>query len=148
MSRISLKLEKEIRLEAENRCGYCLCEQKYVMAWLEIEHIFPLSKDGTTEKENLWLACPFCNSFKSAQTHGNDPITRRKVELFNPRKQIWKNHFAFSPDKVHIDGITACGRATVIALQLNYELALETRKHWVEVGWYPPQDFPSPQSKA
>ena len=88
MSRISAKLAKEIRLAAKNRCGYCLGEQKYVLAWLEIEHIFPLAKGGTTEKENLWLACPFCNSFKRSQTHGIDPVTKRKVALFNPRQLI------------------------------------------------------------
>ena len=141
MSRISSKLEKEIRLESKNRCGYCLGEQKYVMAWLEIEHIFPLSKGGTSEKENLWLACPFCNNFKRSQTQGVDPVTKSKVALFNPRKQSWKNHFEFGSDKTTIIGKTRCGRATVKALKLNNELAFETRKHWVAVGWYPPKDL-------
>ena len=140
MSELSKKLDREIRLEAKNRCGYCLGEQKYILAWLEIEHIYPRAKGGKTVKENLWLACPFCNTFKSSQTHGIDPVTRKNVLLFNPRKQIWKKHFEFSPDKIHIIGKTACGRATVKALQLNNELAVETRKHWVEVGWYPPKN--------
>jgi len=140
MSDLPKKLDKGIRLEAKNRCGYCLGEQKYILAWLEIEHIYPRAKGGKTIKENLWLACPYCNTFKSSQTHGIDPITQKKVLLFNPRKQIWKKHFEFSRDKIHIIGKTACGRATVIALQLNNELALKTREHWVSVGWYPPED--------
>jgi hypothetical protein len=140
MSELPKTLDKEIRTEARNRCGYCLGEQKYILAWLEIEHIYPRAKGGTSEKENLWLACPFCNAFKSSQTHSTDPKTKRKVSLFNPRTQIWKNHFEFGSDKVTIIGKTMCGRATVKALKLNNELAFETRKHWVSVGWYPPRD--------
>jgi hypothetical protein len=140
MSKISKKLDAEIRLEAKNRCGYCLGEQRYILAWLEIEHLYPRSQGGKTVKENLWLACTYCNTFKSSQTHGIDPKTKKEVPLFNPRKQIWKKHFEFDSDKATIIGKTICGRATVEALQINYALALDTRKHWVGVGWYPPKD--------
>lgn len=140
MSKLPKRLDKGIRNEAKNRCGYCLGEQKYILAWLEIEHIFPLAKGGKSDKENLWLACPFCNTFKSSQIHGIDPVNGKKVLLFNPRHQKWKNHFEFDTDKATIIGKTMCGRATVNALRLNNELALETRKHWVAVGWYPPED--------
>ena len=134
------KLDREIRRTAKNRCGYCLGEQKHLFAWLEIEHLRPRAKGGTTVAENLWLACPFCNAFKGSQTHGRDPQTKRKVSLFNPRTQSWKNHFEFDSDQATILGKTACGRATVNALNLNHELALTTRKLCVEVGWYPPKD--------
>ena len=138
MSVLSRSLDKEIRREAQNRCGYCLGEQKYILAWLEIEHILPRSKGGVSTKENLWLACPYCNTFKGSQTHGMDPATKKTVVLFNPRSQIWKSHFEFGPDQASIIGKTMCGRATVNALSLNYELALQTRRLWVRVGWYPP----------
>ncbi len=134
MSEIPKKLDKEIRIEAKNRCGYCLGEQKYIFAWLEIEHIYPRAKGRTSEKENLWLACPFCNTFKGSHTHGTDPKTKRKVTLFNPRKQIWKNHFEFDSNRAAIIGKTICERATVNVLKINNDLALETRKHWVRVG--------------
>lgn len=140
MSTLSRTLDNEIRDDAKNRCGYCLGEQKYVLAWLDVEHILPRTKGGTSEKENLWLACRYCNTFKGAQTHGVDPTTKKKVSLFNPRKQIWNYHFEFGSDQTTIVGITVCGRATVNALNLNYNLAIETRKRWVCVGWYPPKD--------
>jgi hypothetical protein len=110
------------------------------LAWLEVEHIQPSAKGGKTVKENLWLACTFCNTFKSSNTHARDPKTKRKTLLFNPRKQKWRNHFDFDRDGATIIGKTVCGRATVIALKINNELALETRKHWVGVGWYPPKE--------
>jgi HNH endonuclease len=140
MSDLANKLDKEIRNEANNRCGYCLGQQKYILAWLEIEHISPRAKGGKAVKENLWLACRYCNTFKSAQIHGIDPNTGRKTALFNPRFQKWNKHFEFDSDKATILGKTVCGRATVNALKLNYELALETRIYWVAVGWYPPKD--------
>lgn len=140
MSDLPKKLEQEIRRAAKNRCGYCLGEQRYIFAWLEIEHLHPRAKGGKTVRENLWLACPFCNAFKGAQTHGTDPKTKRKVPLFNPRTQNWKSHFKFADDRATILGKTVCGRATISALKLNHELALSTRKLWVSVGWYPPQE--------
>jgi len=69
-----------------------------------------------------------------------DPKTKRKVLIFNPRRQKWKNHFEFDTDNATILGKTICGRATVAALKINNELALATRKYWVAVGWYPPED--------
>ncbi len=140
MSEVSKKLAREIRRDANNRCGYCLGEQRYIFAWLEIEHLQPRAKGGKTVRSNLWLACPFCNAFKGAQTHGLDPKTKRRVRLFNPRTQRWKNHFEFGEDRALILGKTACGRATVNTLKINHELALATRKYWVSVGWYPPED--------
>ena len=103
MSRISKKLSSEIRSDAKNRCGYCLGEQKYILAWLEIEHISPRSKGGKNVRENLWLACTYCNTFKSSQTHGIDPKTKKLVALFNPRKQKWKKHFVVQTDTESIN---------------------------------------------
>jgi|FrelakmetLWP11LW_1041352.scaffolds.fasta_scaffold104923_1 uncharacterized phosphosugar-binding protein len=37
-----------------------------------------------------------------------------------------------------IIGITACGRATIVALRLNNNLAVIVRKNWVQAGWHPP----------
>jgi hypothetical protein len=58
-----------------------LGEQKYILAWLEIEHLCPRAKGGTSAKETLWLACPFCNTFKSSNIRGTDPKTKRRVPL-------------------------------------------------------------------
>jgi hypothetical protein len=140
MSVVSAKLNHEVRRDARNRCGYCLAHQRHVLVWLALEHIHPRAKGGRTIRENLWLACPYCNTFKGSQTHSTDPITKRKVLLFNPRAQSWKRHFKFGEDQATILGKTACGRATVEALNLNFEMALDTRKEWVSVGWYPPDD--------
>ncbi|MEP0790007.1 MULTISPECIES: HNH endonuclease [Cyanophyceae] len=102
-------------------------------------HLIPTAKGGTDDEDNLWLACRLCNSYKGTQTHGRDPVTGRRIRLFNPRHQKWSRHFTWSEDSAQIIGKTICGRATVIALQLNNIIAVMVRREWVAVGWHPPK---------
>ena len=136
---ISDTLKEKIRDSAGYRCGYCLSAQKYVFAPLEIEHLMPTAKGGTDEEENLWLACRMCNGFKSDNIEALDPSTKQVVPLFNPRKQKWNEHFAWSEDGTKIIGLTACGRATVISLQLDNLIAVMVRREWAGAGWHPPK---------
>lgn len=138
-SSISEQQRLRIRAEAGNRCGYCLTHQEYVPWTLEIEHIVPLAAGGSNDDANLWLACHACNLFKGAKTRGRDPLSGRIVVLFNPRRQRWNRHFQWSDDGAMILGRTACGRATVIALNLNNLIAVRVRRHWVMAGWHPPK---------
>lgn len=140
MSVISRKLKEKIRLQAKNRCGYCLLPQSLNPTLLEIEHIQPVADGGTDAEENLWLACRECNSHKAVKTSGFDGKSGRSIKLFNPRKQNWNRHFKFSKDKTEIIGKTACGRATVEALKLNNEILVSVRRLWVEFDLFPPKD--------
>ncbi|MCP5100231.1 MAG: HNH endonuclease [Chloroflexi bacterium] len=136
---ISKHLRNAVRLAAQNRCGYCLSPQHLVLARLEIEHIIPLAKDGTSDESNLWLACPICNAHKGSQTSYVDPDTGQTVSLFDPRRQIWHDHFEWSEDGLRIVGRTATGRATVVALKLSDDPdALLVRSFWILAGWHPP----------
>jgi len=142
MSRyISVEVDRNVRNISNNRCGYCLSPQKLVMARLEIEHIIPISKGGSNEESNLWLACPICNSHKAGKIEAIDPVTNKVVALFNPRTQKWAEHFAWSVDGIRILGKTETGRATVKALILDNDFdALEVRGYWVQAGWHPPNE--------
>ncbi|MEH2086313.1 HNH endonuclease [Nostoc sp.] len=138
---ISVEIERRVRTDARNRCGYCLSPQRLVMARLEIEHIIPISKNGSNDESNLWLACPLCNRYKSDKTTGVDPETSETVRLFNPRTQVWFEHFSWSEDGLRIVGKTPTGRATVAVLHLSDDAdALEVRSYWVLAGWHPPED--------
>jgi hypothetical protein len=135
---ISDELRAVVREQAENHCGYCLAHQEYLPWSLEIEHIIPKAKGGRDDKDNLWLACHSCNLYKGAKTHAHDPLTGRLVRLFNPRKQRWPRHFQWSNDGAFIKAKTACGRATIVALNLNNLIAVTVRRNWVAAGWHPP----------
>jgi len=116
---IPIEIDHRIRQVARNRCGYCLSPQHLVMARLEIEHIIPISKGGSDEESNLWLACPLCNRYKGDKTSSLDTETGEIVPLFNPRLQIWSEHFRWTQDGLRIVGLTPIGRATVTALHLS-----------------------------
>ena len=107
---------------------------------MEIDHIMPESLGGSTEEDNLWLACSFCNEYKGDRVAGLDPISGDIASLFNPRNQHWDQHFRWVNSAEHIEGITATGRATVITLRLNRPLLIRARRLWIAVGWHPPHD--------
>lgn len=134
MSQIPEEVRIRVRAQANHQCGYCRSLQKYVLGVLEMEHIIPKAAGGSDDEENLWLACRLCNSYKGPQTHATDPVTNRNVKLFNPRQQKWSRHFAWSDNGIHISGLTAVGRATVLALQLNDFYAVTVRQAWVSAG--------------
>jgi hypothetical protein len=50
------------------------------------------------------------------------------------------NNFAWSRDGTRIMGLSACGRATVVVLQLNNEYLVKDRRRWAMAGWHPPQE--------
>jgi hypothetical protein len=132
---------RRVREAAAHRCGYCRADQEVVLARFEIDHIIPLAAGGTDDECNLWLACPLCNGHKSGKTTGTDPETGGEHPLFNPRTERWADHFRWSADGVRVVGLTAVGRATVSALQLDSDpLALKARQRWIAVGWHPPPD--------
>lgn len=107
---------------------------------MSFDHILPTSKGGKTVFENVCLACRPCNEFKSDATKAIDPLTGETALLFNSRLQSWSNHFVWSEDGTKIQGLTAIGRATEVALQMNNLTVVVARKRWVAGGWHPPVD--------
>lgn len=139
---LSEEIRTRVRVQAGDCCGYCRSLQKYVLGILEIDHIVPKAAGGSDDEDNLWLACRLCNSYKGVQTRAKDPVTDRNVRLFNPRQQKWSRHFVWTNNGTYITGKTTCGRATVLALQLNNPYAVTVRQAWVSAGWHPPTDDP------
>lgn len=140
MSKIKRELDRQIRETSKNRCGYCLTPQILTSHKLEIEHIFPISKGGISEKENLCLACRHCNLHKSSRIYGFDAISAKRVRLFNPNSQNWSEHFIWDKEKTSIIGKTPCGRATVYALKLNDDLQKNARRVWKLTNLFPPKE--------
>lgn len=140
MKKISPKLVAEIRVVSKQRCSYCLTPQILTSYKLEIEHVLPLAKGGTSTKENLCLACRHCNLYKAAKVFGVDVLTNRRVRLFHPNRQNSAEHFGWDKDQTSVIGKTACGRATVYALKMNDDLQTTARKVWKLTGLFPPED--------
>ena len=81
-------------------------------------------------KKTSHLACRRCNGYKGTLAQALDQQTGETVAIFNPRQQIWDEHFGWSEDGAHINGRTQCGRATVQSLRLNGPEIIATRRRW------------------
>jgi hypothetical protein len=132
-------LRQRLIAAADGRCAYCCSPTAITGARLVIDHIKPQAVGGETVWDNLCVACHACNEFKGAQTDFLDSITNQHAPIFHPRKQTWSEHFGRSADGGQIVGLTAVGRATVIALKMNHPDIVEARLRWVKVGWHPPK---------
>ena len=92
--KVPVALGRRVRQRACYRCGYCLCSETLLGMSMEFDHLIPQAAGGTTREENLWLACRRCNAFRGKQTHARDLYSAEWVTLFNPRQQMWIDHFA------------------------------------------------------
>lgn len=134
------ELRERIAEQARHRCGYCLTPAALIGSPLEIEHIIPISLGGLTEEENLWLACSLCNNHKGNRIAARDPLSGEILPFFNPRRQVWAEHFAWVDAGARMIERTEVGRVTILALSLNRPSLVFTRRAWITVGWHPPQD--------
>jgi hypothetical protein len=103
-----------------------------------IDHIIPLSQNGTDNLDNLALACQHCNNCKYNKSVCADPLRGNVVSLFNPRLASWSDHFRWNEDYTMIIGTSATGRATVNCLKMNRQEAVNLRQALHFFGVHPP----------
>lgn len=137
---VPAELRRLVLEQSGGRCGYCRSPELITGIPMDLDHIEPRSLGGSTTEENLWAACPRCNSYKGDRTAARDPSSGERTLLFNPRSQVWDEHFAWADSGVRIVSKTAIGRATVVALRLNRSPLISAHRVWVSVGWHPPED--------
>lgn len=140
-SYIPRTLRARVSARARYRCGYCLTAEAIVGTPMEIDHLVPESLGGPTEEDNLWLACSLCNEHKGNRVAAPDPLTGELVRLFDGRHDSWRGHFAWTPEGDRIRGLTATGRTTILALELNRPSLVIARRARVAVGCHPPSDL-------
>lgn len=128
-------LRQAVIQRAENRCEYCRLSQFAQEATFHIDHIVPQSAGGPTTLDNLALACVTCSLCKGARQTTLDPKTGQEFPFFNPRHDVWREHFHVAG--VILEGITASGRATISALQMNRPRILATREEERLRGRFP-----------
>ena len=137
MTRIHIAdaLRQLVIARASGRCEYCLLHQDDVPFSHHIDHIIPLKHGGQTEPGNLALACFECNRRKGSDLTAIDPMDGAIAPLFNPRSQVWKDHFVL--EGAQLVGLTPVGRATIVLLRLNDRTRLVQRQVLIEAGRYP-----------
>lgn len=79
-----------------------------------------------------------CNLSKATAIEAPDPVTGENAPLFHPRQHDWTEHFAWTEDYLHIEGLTPTGRATVERLHLNRPEVVNLRWVLSGYGFHPP----------
>lgn len=61
------------------------------------------------------------------------------MQLYNPRKDIWSEHFVLNEEFTEIIGKTAKGRVTIKVLKLNRQRVVNLRRILILAGEHPPK---------
>jgi hypothetical protein len=120
---------------AGGRCEYCLYPAAASLFAFEMEHVIAEKHGGATSFDNLALACPHCNRYKGTDLGSLDPETGVLTPFFNPRTQVWSDHFRL--EGARLIPLTAEARVTVAILQLNHSDRLIERERLTQAGQYP-----------
>ena len=140
--KIGEHIRHRIRQRAHYLCEYCHASEQWQYVRFTVDHVIPLAQGGADTSDNLALACFHCNRRKSDRLTAVDPLSGEEVPLFNPRRDVWGEHFIWSADGLSIIGLTPTGRATVVALALNRPWAIDIRAADRTVGRHPPAGDP------
>lgn len=133
MTRIPPKIREQVRERAGNCCEYCLIPELPNTHSFHVDHIKPFKKHkGSDNLDNLAWACFDCNTTKSGEISGYDPLTNQLTPPFNPRTQVWKGHF--KKDGPTIAPISPYGRVTVDLLDVNNPAQIELRVLLIKLG--------------
>jgi hypothetical protein len=143
---IHARLRRLITHRASDRCEYCGLSQEGQEATFHIDHVLPVSAAGETIAGNLALACVSCSLRKAARRTARDPQSGEETALYNPRRDHWHEHFRW--EGAYLVGLTATGRATITALDLNRRLIVAIREEEAAFGRHPPPAADRSQSQS
>ncbi|MCP9495694.1 MAG: HNH endonuclease [Pyrinomonadaceae bacterium MAG19_C2-C3] len=101
----------------------------------QVEHIISRKHGGSSELENLALACVFCNRYKGSDIASLIPETGELVRFYNPRTDRWHEHFRIHG--VVIEPLTEVCEATIRILQMNHDDRILERQVLSRRGRYP-----------
>ncbi|MEZ4661484.1 MAG: HNH endonuclease signature motif containing protein [Caldilineaceae bacterium] len=136
---IPVALARLVIERADGRCEYCQSRADYATEDFAVDHIWARSRGGKSVADNLAYACSGCNGRKYNKSEATDPIDGMMAPLYNPRTQMWSEHFTWDAEFTRIIGTTPIGRATVLALQMNRIGVVNLRKALYAIGQHPSQ---------
>jgi hypothetical protein len=147
-------VRRVVRLRARDVCEYCLRRSADPF---HLDHIIPpalwpryvagrlagvaavTGRRGPDHLDNFAWCCPLCNESKRQRVSAR--VERRAQRLFDPRYDVWPDHFVFMRNYLIIAGITPVGLATERVLKFNgggIDGPLATRYDDIVTNRYPP----------
>lgn len=132
---VSPSIRRLVASRAGFRCEYCLMPEAELFAGREVDHIISRKHQGATVPENLALCCERCNRAKGTDVGSVSGHEGPLVRLFNPRTDLWHDHFKLS--QALVEGRTEISEVTVRLLRLNAPDRVLQRQALQEIGAYP-----------
>ncbi len=132
---VGRELRRQVLQRAGNRCEYCQIPAELEHAPFQVDHIRAQKHRGPTNLDNLAWTCFPCNNHKSSNPAGFDPTTDEMQRLFNPRTDVWTEHFQW--DGPFLIGKTPIGRTTIEVLEVNLADRIAYRRELLKEGLYP-----------
>ncbi len=132
---ISAGLRRLVAQRAQIRCEYCLMPEAELFAGCEVDHVISRKHGGMTDSANLAYSCERCNRAKGTDVGSVAGPGQRFVRLFNPRIDIWREHFRLSG--AMIEPLTEIGEVTVRLLRFNLPDRVLQRQVLQQVNLYP-----------
>lgn len=126
-----------VAARAFSLCEYCRLAEEYSILPHQVDHVRATKHHGPNTLENTCWACAHCNAAKGANVAGYDPESGVLTPLFNPREDVWSEHFRWRGGL--LVGRTAVGRATIDVLRINDPDCVEQREALIEAGLFPPK---------
>jgi HNH endonuclease len=133
---MDVTLQQLVWQRAQRRCVYCHFPADISLLPFQIDHIIAEKHGGLTTAENLALSCERCNSHKGPNIAGY--LEGQHVPLFNPRTDLWVDHFAWNGPL--LVGKTPIGTVTVAVLAINLPYRVALRAALITEGIFPPAD--------
>jgi len=131
---MAARLREDVRRRAGFRCEYCQFPERWAELRFQLDHIIPEQHGGPTVPDNLAWSCLRCNKHKGPNLSGLDSKTGQIVRLFNPRADVWHEHFVWEGPMLR--GLTPMGRVTVLVLRINRPDAVLVREALMAEGAY------------
>jgi len=118
---MSRYIPEELRRLVASRAGYC-CEyckfpEKIAFFSFQVDHIISIKHGGLNEPDNLSWSCYACNVNKGSDIGTVLLPDQTFVRLFNPRTDVWDNHFELKNGLIQPK--TNIGEATIKVLKIN-----------------------------
>jgi hypothetical protein len=130
---IAADLRRLVVARSEGICEYCLVAEEDTFYGCEADHIISEKHGGSTDAGNLAYACVFCNQAKGSDVGSIHWETSTYIRFFNPRIDIWAEHFGLIGNR--IEGLT--GSVTARILVFNSGERVLERKTLQDIGRYP-----------
>ena len=122
-----------VRRRAGHCCEYChFPERALPYLVFHVDHIVAKVHvdEISDDPQSLAWACSACNYHKGPNLVSIDPDSKQQANLFNPRRDIWSDHFTINDG--NIIGLTAMGRVTARLLNMNAPRTVRLRRELIE----------------